>query len=68
MLYDDRPGKVSPGVKFKDAELIGVPDDRRGRHAASPTAPSRSATGAPVSARTSPADQVVDHVVRLVRA
>ena len=25
MLYDDRPGKVSPGVKFADAELIGVP-------------------------------------------
>ena len=25
VLYDDRPGKVSPGVKFKDAELIGVP-------------------------------------------
>ena len=25
MLYDDRRGKVSPGVKFKDAELIGVP-------------------------------------------
>ena len=24
MLYDDRM-KVSPGVKFKDAELIGVP-------------------------------------------
>lgn len=24
MLYDDRR-KVSPGVKFKDAELIGVP-------------------------------------------
>ena len=24
MLVDDRP-KVSPGVKFKDAELIGVP-------------------------------------------
>ena len=24
MLYDDRP-KVSPGVKFKDAELLGVP-------------------------------------------
>ncbi|WP_370038985.1 His/Gly/Thr/Pro-type tRNA ligase C-terminal domain-containing protein, partial [Nocardioides sp.] len=22
---DDRTGKVSPGVKFKDAELIGVP-------------------------------------------
>ena len=25
VLLDDRPGKVSPGVKFKDAELIGVP-------------------------------------------
>ena len=25
VLYDDREGKVSPGVKFKDAELIGVP-------------------------------------------
>ena len=24
VLYDDRP-KVSPGVKFKDAELVGVP-------------------------------------------
>jgi len=25
VLLDDRTGKVSPGVKFKDAELIGVP-------------------------------------------
>src|SRR5690606_6082860 len=25
VLYDDRRGKVSPGVKFKDAELMGVP-------------------------------------------
>ncbi|QSR31829.1 proline--tRNA ligase [Nocardioides sp. S5] len=25
VLLDDRRGKVSPGVKFKDAELIGVP-------------------------------------------
>ena len=24
MLYDDRP-KVSPGVKFGDAELVGIP-------------------------------------------
>ena len=24
MLYDDRE-KVSPGVKFKDSELIGIP-------------------------------------------
>ncbi|MDQ1103150.1 proline--tRNA ligase [Nocardioides zeae] len=25
VVYDDRAGKVSPGVKFKDAELIGIP-------------------------------------------
>jgi prolyl-tRNA synthetase len=25
VLFDDRLGKTSPGVKFKDAELIGVP-------------------------------------------
>ena len=25
VLLDDRDGKISPGVKFKDAELIGVP-------------------------------------------
>ena len=25
VLLDDRTGKISPGVKFKDAELIGVP-------------------------------------------
>jgi prolyl-tRNA synthetase len=25
VLYDYRAGKISPGVKFKDAELIGVP-------------------------------------------
>jgi prolyl-tRNA synthetase len=25
VLYDDRRGKISPGVKFKDAELIGIP-------------------------------------------
>jgi prolyl-tRNA synthetase len=25
VLYDDRPGRVSPGVKFADAELVGVP-------------------------------------------
>ena len=24
MLFDDRP-KVSPGVKFKDSELLGMP-------------------------------------------
>ena len=67
VIYDDRAGKISPGVKFKDAELIGVPTivvvgkgladgvvevkDRR--------------TG---EREDVPADHVVDHVVRLVRA
>ncbi|MBC9732224.1 proline--tRNA ligase [Nocardioides sp. zg-578] len=67
VLYDDRPGKVSPGVKFKDAELIGVPTivvvgkgladgvievkDRR--------------TG---EREQVAAEHVVDHLVRLVRA
>ncbi len=67
VLYDDRAGKVSPGVKFKDAELIGVPTivvvgkgladgvvevkDRR--------------TG---DREDVAADHVVDHLVRLVRA
>jgi prolyl-tRNA synthetase len=66
VLYDDRPGKVSLGVKFKDAELIGIPTivvvgkgfadgvievkDRR--------------TG---EREDLPADQLVDHVVRVVR-
>ena len=44
------------------------PDHRRGRQAASPTAPSRSRTGATGERADVPADQVVDHLVRLVRA
>jgi len=67
VLYDDRTGKVSPGVKFKDAELIGVPTivvvgkgltddvievkDRR--------------TG---DREDVPADRVVDHLIALVRS
>ncbi len=67
VLYDDRAGKISPGVKFKDAEMIGVPTivvvgrgvvdgvvevkDRR--------------TGERQDVAT---DHVVDHLVRLVRA
>ena len=66
VLYDDRAGKISPGVKFKDAEMIGVPTivvvgkgladgvvevkDRR--------------TGDREDVH---ADHVVDHLVRLVR-
>ncbi len=67
VIFDDRTGKVSPGVKFKDAELIGVPTivvvgkglaegvvevkDRR--------------TG---ERQDVPAEQVVDHLVALVRS
>ena len=52
VLYDDRP-KVSPGVKFKDAELLGMPDHRRRRAQPGRAARSRSATGAAASARRS---------------
>ncbi len=47
VLYDDRKG-VSPGVKFKDSELIGVPTSSSSA-AAWPTARSRSRTGAAAS-------------------
>ncbi|MFC4786676.1 proline--tRNA ligase [Nocardioides sp. MAHUQ-72] len=66
VLYDDRP-KVSPGVKFKDAELIGVPTIVVvGKGLADGTIEVKDrATGARTDV---PADHVVDHVVRLVRA
>ena len=66
MLYDDRAGKVSPGVKFKDAELIGVPDDRHRRPR--PGRRHRRGPGprAPASARRSPVADAADHVVRRV--
>ncbi|WP_395696245.1 proline--tRNA ligase [Nocardioides sp.] len=66
VLYDDR-AKVSPGVKFKDAELIGVPTIVVvGRGLAEGTVEVKDRrTG---EREEVPADQVVDHVVRLVRA
>ncbi len=66
VIYDDRP-KVSPGVKFKDAELIGVPTIVVvGKGLANGTIEVKDrATGAREDV---PADQVVDHVVGLVRA
>jgi prolyl-tRNA synthetase len=65
VLYDDRP-KVSPGVKFKDAELIGVPTIVVvGKGLAEGTVEVKDrATG---ERENVPADHVVDHVVRLVR-
>src|SRR3954453_11313985 len=67
VLYDDRAGKVSPGVKFKDAELIGVPTIVVvGKGLAEGTVEVKDrASGAREAA---PADPVVDHVVRLVKA
>ena len=66
VLYDDRP-KVSPGVKFKDAELIGVPTIVVvGKGLADGTIEVKDrATG---ERENVPADHVVDHLVRLVRA
>ncbi|GEP36988.1 proline--tRNA ligase [Nocardioides psychrotolerans] len=68
VLYDDRAGKVSPGVKFKDAELIGVPTIVVvGRDLA------ESGTVELKDRRSGEkenvaADQVVDHLVSLVRS
>ncbi|GAB6984862.1 proline--tRNA ligase [Nocardioides pyridinolyticus] len=67
VLYDDRAGKVSPGVKFKDAELIGVPTIVVvGKGLVDGTVEVKDrATGTREDVH---ADHVVDHVVRLVRA
>ncbi|MGA8246602.1 MAG: proline--tRNA ligase [Nocardioides sp.] len=66
VLYDDRP-KVSPGVKFKDAELIGVPTIVVvGRNLADGTVEVRDRrTG---EREEVAADAVVNHLVFLVRA
>jgi prolyl-tRNA synthetase len=66
VLYDDRP-KVSPGVKFKDAELIGVPTIVVvGRNLAEGTIEVRDRrTG---DREEVPADEVVNHLVHVVRA
>jgi prolyl-tRNA synthetase len=66
VLYDDRP-KVSPGVKFKDAELIGVPTIVVvGRNLAEGTIEVRDRrTG---DREDVPVAEVVNHLVRLVRA
>ena len=66
MLYDDRP-KVSPGVKFKDAELIGVPTIVVvGKGLADGTIEVKDRASG--ERENVPADQVVDHVVGIVRA
>ncbi|MCW2842359.1 MAG: proS [Nocardioides sp.] len=66
VLFDDR-WKMSPGVKFKDAELIGVPTIVVvGKSLADGTIEVKDrATG---EREQVPADRVVDHVVALVRS
>ena len=57
VLLDDRDA-VSPGVKFKDAELLGIPTIVVvGRGVAETASTSRSRTAAPASASTSPVDR-----------
>jgi prolyl-tRNA synthetase len=66
VLYDDRP-RVSPGVKFKDAELIGVPTIVVvGRNLAEGTIEVRDRKRG--EREDVPVDHVVNHLVRLVRA
>jgi len=66
VLYDDRP-KVSPGVKFKDAEMIGVPTIVVvGRNLAEGTVEVRDRASG--EREDVAADHVVDHVVRVVNA
>ncbi|WP_372728524.1 proline--tRNA ligase [Nocardioides sp.] len=67
VLYDDRAGKISPGVKFKDAELIGIPTIVVvGKGLADGVIEVKHrASGEQEQVA---ADHVVDHVVRLVRS
>ena len=66
VIYDDRAGKISPGVKFKDAELIGVPTivvvGKGLADGVIEVKDRRSGEREDVNA-----DHVVDHLVRLVR-
>ncbi len=67
VLYDDRAGKVSPGVKFKDAELIGVPTIVVvGKGLADGVIEVKDRASG--EREQVPAERVVDHVVALVRS
>lgn len=68
VLYDDRPGKVSPGVKFKDAELIGVPTIVTVGRSLGESGTVEIKDRATGEREEIAADAVVDHLVRLVRA
>ncbi|GAA2019040.1 proline--tRNA ligase [Nocardioides kribbensis] len=68
VLYDDRTGKVSPGVKFKDAELIGVPTVVVVGKSLAETGTVEVRDRASGEREDVAADHVVGHLVRLVRA
>ncbi len=66
VIYDDRAGKVSPGVKFKDAELIGVPTIVVvGKGLADGVVEVKDRRSG--DREDVPADHVVDHLLHLVR-
>ena len=67
VLYDDRPGRVSPGVKFKDAEMLGVPTIVVvGKGLADGTIEVKDRRSG--EREDIAADHVVDHLVKLVRS
>ena len=68
VIYDDRAGKISPGVKFKDAELIGVPTILVVGRSLAETGTVEVRDRASGAKEEVAAEQVVDHLVRLVRA
>ena len=64
VLYDDRP-KVSPGVKFKDAELLGIPYTVvLGRAFKDGEIEFRVRAG---ETSTIPVDGALDHIVKTVK-
>ena len=67
-LFDDRLGKISPGVKFKDAELIGVPTIVVVGKDLAVDGTIEVKDRASGTRQDVAADAVVDHVVGLVRA
>lgn len=68
VLYDDRAGRISPGVKFKDAELIGVPTIVVVGKSLAETGTVEVRDRRTGEKTEVAADHVVDHLVRLVRA
>ncbi|WP_122819444.1 proline--tRNA ligase [Nocardioides pantholopis] len=67
VLFDDRAGRISPGVKFKDAELIGVPTIVVVGKALAETGTVEVRERSSGERTEVPADHVVAHLVGRVR-